>query len=137
MKNTTQILSSVTRCVESKGRNRPFHKEVYYPWLRPLFYRLRQSNSFQLSTSMDFPDFNLNIEPHLTIIDTTPANDEMSSSGDELLRSIEESEIVQIDQLRYKKTTEAERTDILENLDSLNTKRSTKYAVNLFKGKNN
>ena len=52
---------------------------------------------------MDRPDFNLEIEPYLTMIDSTIANDEMSSSGDELLRGIEESEAFPTDQLRYKK----------------------------------
>lgn len=67
------------------------------------------------------------------------------SSGDELLMSIPEP-IGMNDKMpptslpinstnRFKKTTEEDRNQLLENSESIRTKKSTKFVVNIFKSK--
>ena len=79
---------------------------------------------------MDIPNFDLGIN-ELDIM----KQEEFSSSGDELLLSVAETETTRSSgtSKRFLKTTTEDRDKLLLDTESKNTQKSTRYAVKIFK----
>lgn len=58
---------------------------------------------------------------------------DFSSSGDELISKIEEEKC---SSTRFHVTSETEKKQILDNIESSNTKKSTKFHIKVFRGLN-